>query len=148
MRSDEERESASGVILFICVYQRNQRRVVRAVAVGLSLPLSVPYINDSQQKVNTLPRTFPQLCTLVMLSLVFSGCSRPPANGGPPGADAPGFPVKISVVEEHMVPDFTDYLATLRSRNTTALQPQVEGAIGKIFVHSGQKVETGTPILE
>jgi len=47
-----------------------------------------------------------------------------------------------------MVPDFTDYLATLRSRNTTALQPQVEGAISKIFVQSGERVEVGTPILE
>ncbi len=83
-----------------------------------------------------------------MVSLAIAGCSRPPAGGGPPGADAPGFPVKVTVVEEHMVPDFTDYLATLRSRNTTALQPQVEGAISKIFVQSGQKVDVGSPILE
>lgn len=83
-----------------------------------------------------------------MFSLAVVGCSRPPAGGGPPGADAPGVSVTVKVVEEQMVPDFTDYLATLRSRNTTALQPQVEGAISKIFVQSGQKVEVGTPILE
>jgi RND family efflux transporter MFP subunit len=83
-----------------------------------------------------------------MLCLAVAGCSRPAAEGGPAGANAPGFPVKVTVVEEHMVPDFTDYLATLRSRNTTALQPQVEGAISKIFVQSGQKVEAGTPVLE
>jgi RND family efflux transporter MFP subunit len=56
--------------------------------------------------------------------------------------------VKVEVVEERLVPDFTDYLATLRSRNSSALQPQVEGEITRIFVHSGQKVGAGAAILE
>lgn len=47
-----------------------------------------------------------------------------------------------------MVPEATDYLATLRSRNSSALQPQVEGEITRIFVHSGEHVEAGAQILE
>ena len=46
------------------------------------------------------------------------------------------------------MPDATEYLATLKSRNASALQPQVEGEVTKIFVHSGQRVEAGAPVLE
>lgn len=69
-----------------------------------------------------------------------------------PKADAPSgpqaFPVKVLMVQAQTVPESTDYLATLKSRNASALQPQVEGQVIKIFVHSGQRVDAGTPILE
>lgn len=56
--------------------------------------------------------------------------------------------MKIVVVQEQLVPESTDYLATLRSRNSSVLQPQVEGEIKRIFVRSGDKVEAGAAILE
>jgi RND family efflux transporter MFP subunit len=80
---------------------------------------------------------------------VLAGCSdkaktQTGAAGGPAGE---GFPVKTQVVQEAIVPDFTDYIATLQSRGSAVLQPEVEGQIVKIFVKSGQHVKAGTPLL-
>jgi RND family efflux transporter MFP subunit len=78
--------------------------------------------------------------------LAAAGCSNNAAAGKPAGPQA--FPVKVISAQAQMVPQSTDYLATLKSRNAAALQPQVEGDITRIFVHSGQRVEAGTPLLE
>src|SRR5205807_9658345 len=76
-----------------------------------------------------------------------SGCGKPGQSAEV--APAPqAFPVKVVTVQEQLVPNSTDYLATLKSRSGSVLQPQVEGQIIKILVHSGQRVEAGTPILE
>lgn len=83
---------------------------------------------------------------LVAASFIAAGCGNNAAAGKPAGPQA--FPVKVIAAQAQMVPQSTDYLATLKSRNAAALQPQVEGDITRIFVHSGQRVEAGTPILE
>lgn len=76
-----------------------------------------------------------------------AGCGKDPrADAGPTGPR--GFPVKTITAEARLVPFSTDYLATLKSRNSSVLQPQVEGDVIKVFVHSGQHVEEGTPILQ
>jgi RND family efflux transporter MFP subunit len=83
----------------------------------------------------------------LILGSGISGCGKP----GQSAEAAPGpraFPVKVVTVQAQLVPDSTDYLATLKSRTASALQPQVEGQVTKIYVHSGQKVEAGAPILE
>jgi RND family efflux transporter MFP subunit len=46
------------------------------------------------------------------------------------------------------VGQYTEYISTLKSRNSSVLQPQVEGQITRILVASGDRVEPGTPILE
>src|SRR5260221_4490002 len=77
-----------------------------------------------------------------------AGCTQRSAGSAAKGGGAPAFPVKVVVVQEQMVPESTDYLAMLRSRNSSALQPQVEGAIIRILVHSGDRVSAGATILE
>src|SRR5215831_3169669 len=84
---------------------------------------------------------------LAAASWLTAGCGKDPsANAAPAGPR--GFPVKTISVEARLVPLSTDYLATLRSRNSSVLQPQVEGEVIKVFVRSGQHVEAGTPILQ
>lgn len=68
-------------------------------------------------------------------------------NAGKPAGPA-AFPVKTFTAQAQLVPQSTDYLATLKSRNASALQAQVEGDVTRIFVHSGEQVEAGAPILE
>src|SRR5262249_23744120 len=48
-------------------------------------------------------------------------------SGGPPPAAS--VPVKIQVAEDVAVDDTTEYVATLKSRASTAVMPQVEGLI-------------------
>jgi RND family efflux transporter MFP subunit len=81
-----------------------------------------------------------------LIALFFLGC----ASGAKVGAaSAPqAFPVKVITAQSQVVPLSTDYLATLRSRSASTLQPLVEGDITRIFVSSGQRVEMGAPVLE
>jgi RND family efflux transporter MFP subunit len=90
-------------------------------------------------------KTFISTTVLLVLFAFGSGCGKDSVAAKSSGPQA--FPVKVMTVEAKLVPLATDYLATLKSRNAAALQPQVEGDITKIFVHSGQRVEAGTPLL-
>ena len=81
------------------------------------------------------------------VALLISGCSRQTTNAAAAGQPQ-AMPVQVVTAQAQLVPEATEYLATLKSRNAAALQPQVEGEITKIFVHSGEHVESGAPILE
>src|ERR1700761_4364574 len=91
-----------------------------------------------------------QLTTLALtgplFALVLAGCGNNPKAGQAAGPQA--FPVKVITAQDQTVPLSTDYLATLKSRNSATLQSLVEGDITRIFVNSGQHVAPGTPILE
>jgi len=57
-------------------------------------------------------------------------------------------PVKIVVARAMPIDDTTDYVATLRSRGSAAIMPQVEGQVTRIFVRSGDRVSRGTPLMQ
>jgi RND family efflux transporter MFP subunit len=46
------------------------------------------------------------------------------------------------------VNDASEYVATLKSRDSAVIMPQVEGQITQIFVHSGDKVSAGAALME
>src|SRR5215469_1191485 len=79
---------------------------------------------------------------------VFSLCLGCGSDPSAKPAGPPAFPVKIVLAQAQLVPQSTDYLATLKSRHSAVLQPQVEGDIVKIYVQAGQRVDAGTPILQ
>ncbi len=85
--------------------------------------------------------------SILLACLAWASCSRP-AQGNAPAAGPQALPVKVQTAELQSVGEFTEYLATLKSRNAAILQPQVEGEITRIFVKSGDQVQPGTPILE
>jgi RND family efflux transporter MFP subunit len=91
-------------------------------------------------------KAFISMIAVLVLFAFGSGCGRDSVAAKSSGA--PILAVKVVIAEAKLVPQATDYLATLKSRNSAALQPQVEGDIIRIFVHSGQRVEAGTPLLE
>jgi RND family efflux transporter MFP subunit len=57
-------------------------------------------------------------------------------------------PVKIQVARAVAVDDTSEYVATLRSRGSVAIMPQVEGHITGIFVRSGARVAAGVPLMQ
>ncbi len=100
-----------------------------------------------------MANNFQELATRGMLaaslaaSVIATGCSgkaAPNPQAGGPG----GMPVKV--VEARAVPvnDASEYVATLKSRDSAVIMPQVEGQITQIFVHSGERVEAGGPMIE
>jgi RND family efflux transporter MFP subunit len=74
------------------------------------------------------------------------GCSDKASANRP--AEPQAFPVKVITAEAKPAPLTTEYLATLKSRNASVLQPQVDGWVTRIFVTSGQRVTSDAPILE
>ena len=70
-------------------------------------------------------------------------------NGKEAKAAAPqAMPVKVQTAKSQKVDDTTDYVATLKSRDSAVVMPQVEGIITQIFVHSGERVADGAPMMQ
>lgn len=73
-------------------------------------------------------------------------CSKPAEKGPPPGMQA--MPVKVIEAKALPVNDTSEYVATLKSRDSAVIMPQVDGQITQISVHSGDKVSAGTALME
>ncbi|MGB8768050.1 MAG: efflux RND transporter periplasmic adaptor subunit [Candidatus Korobacteraceae bacterium] len=77
--------------------------------------------------------------------LLLAACDRSKAQA-PQGA--PLFPVKVQTIESHEVGDASEYVATIKSRNSATIMSDVEGWIVAIHVHSGQFVKKGQTLME
>jgi RND family efflux transporter MFP subunit len=86
------------------------------------------------------------LLSALCLAALTARCGRPAqgAQGGPP----PAMPVKVITVAPQKVGDYTEYIATIKSRSSAVIQPQVDGQVIRILVHSGESVVPGQPLLE
>jgi RND family efflux transporter MFP subunit len=66
-----------------------------------------------------------------------------------PHASGPGaMPVKVLEAKAVPVSDASEYVATLKSRDSAVIMPQVEGQVTNIFVHSGERVAAGSALME
>ncbi len=88
------------------------------------------------------------LGTLAALSLAVIGaaCGGAAKNAQPQGP--PGFPVKLQVAQSQDVSVTSDYVATLKSRDSAIIMPEVEGRITHIFTHSGARVAAGAQLMQ
>src|SRR5580698_1927654 len=76
-----------------------------------------------------------------------TGCSGNAAQN--PHAGGPGaMPVKVLEAQAVPVNDASEYVATVKSRDSAVIMPQVEGQVTNIFVHSGEPVAAGAPLME
>ncbi len=69
------------------------------------------------------------------------------AAGGfamPPG----GLPVQTETVANTQVPESDTYVSTIKSRRSATMNPQVDGNLISIAVHSGQHVSAGQPLMD
>ncbi len=57
-------------------------------------------------------------------------------------------PVKVIDAKAVPVHDTSEYVATLKSRDSAVIMPQVEGIVTQIYVHSGDKVAGGAALME
>ena len=85
---------------------------------------------------------------LLLAAGVITGCGR----NGTPKAQAnqppPATPVKMLTIQPAPVKDVSEYVATLKSRNSTTISPQVEGQITEIHVKSGDRVRAGAALMQ
>jgi RND family efflux transporter MFP subunit len=87
------------------------------------------------------------LLVAILLAALGTACTGTSVKGAQPQAD-PAIPVKIQVAQSVPISDTTEYVATLKSRDSAIIMPQVEGQITDIYVHSGDHVSPGTVLMQ
>lgn len=88
------------------------------------------------------------LSAMVIMGML-SGCNGAGANAKGTLPDAmPPMLVPVMVAQAKPVEIVSEYLATLKSRNSSTIDPQVEGQITHIYVKSGDTVKAGTALIQ
>jgi len=84
---------------------------------------------------------------VILAGLAATGCQKKPAAaaGGP---QMQALPVQTVTVTMAPVAQSSEYVATIKSRRSTALLPQVSGQLMDIRVHSGDAVKSGQLLME
>jgi RND family efflux transporter MFP subunit len=75
--------------------------------------------------------------------LISSGCSKTEAKQPAPQP----LPVKTETIRLSPVPQVDEYVATVKSRRSASIQPQVDGSLTQILVRSGDHVRTGQVLM-
>lgn len=87
------------------------------------------------------------MAAILALAALGVACSAGSVRGAQPQGPS-GIPVKVETAKLVSVNDTTEYVATLKSRDTAVIMPQVEGQIIDIYVHSGSRISAGTPLMQ
>jgi len=91
-------------------------------------------------------KTVASICSIALLGIVIlasSGCTNTEAKASPPQA----LPVKTQTVNLTPVARTDEYVATVKSRRSASIQPQVDGTLTRIFVKSGDQVRAGEVLM-
>jgi RND family efflux transporter MFP subunit len=112
--------------------------------------LDLSFVVAKEKNLSPILRTrytLPGAACLLSSALVLfaMGCK----SAAPPVAAAPqAMPVQVAPVSLSPVPTGDTYVATIKSRRSSTMQPQVDGNLTKIFVKSGDVVKPGQPLME
>jgi len=83
---------------------------------------------------------------LVLMGLEVVGCGKKPA--APMGPAMQGLPVQTAAVTMAPVAQSSEYVATIKSRRSATIMPQVSGMLTQIVVRSGERVKAGQTLME
>lgn len=89
--------------------------------------------------------------SLVALAVIGAACRGGGQADGPEGSAGgapPPMPVETITLTAKPVEQTTEYVASLKSRRSSTIQPEVEAALVSIAVRSGQVVSKGTLLFE
>ena len=95
--------------------------------------------------LSTFERTY-TICFLILAGLLGTGCEKKPAAAA--GPKAQGLPVQTVTVALTPVAQSSEYVATIKSRRSATMLPQVSGILTQIRVHSGDHVKAGQVMME
>ncbi len=100
-----------------------------------------------RQKPDTRVKLSAAILLAGLSTALTAGCGDK-SGANPAAAGGGAMPVQVHVVEIKRVPDTSEFLSVLKSRHSSAINPQVEGQIVKIYVKSGDHVKQGEPLLQ
>jgi RND family efflux transporter MFP subunit len=84
------------------------------------------------------------LTSVVLLATFIStGCGKTEAKAPAPQP----LPVKVETINLAPVPRSDEYVATVKSRRSASIQPQVDGTITRLLVKSGDRVHAGQVLM-
>jgi RND family efflux transporter MFP subunit len=86
--------------------------------------------------------------SILLLSLAVIGCQQASQKAPQAAAGMQAMPVKTVAVQLHPVAQSNEYMATIKSRRSATILPQVSGLLTKILVHSGEHVKAGQSLME
>ncbi len=84
-------------------------------------------------------------CLAVVIGL--AGCQKKDAHPAAAGGGMQAMPVQTVEVTMQPVPQTSEYVATIKSRRSATLQPQVDGRLTAIEVHSGDHLSAGQAMM-
>lgn len=84
---------------------------------------------------------------LILLGLAAIACQKKPAAPAGPAGGMQALPVQTVAVTLAPVAQSSEYVATIKSRRSATLQPQVDGRLTQIHVRSGDRVKAGQPLM-
>src|SRR5882672_1372732 len=93
----------------------------------------LPASEDNPLKLNC------GLIGLMFLGLAAVGCQKKAAPPAQAGGGMQAMPVQTAVISLAPVPQSSEYVATIKSRRSATLQPQVDGRLTEINVSSGDR---------
>jgi RND family efflux transporter MFP subunit len=76
--------------------------------------------------------------------LALTACAKP----APPQAAPQALPVQTQTIAAAPVPQYDEYVSTIKSRRSATINPQVDGNLVRIYVHSGERVHAGQLLME
>jgi RND family efflux transporter MFP subunit len=95
----------------------------------------------------TLKRNYGIGC-LLLLAMGAGGCRQKPEAQAAGGAGMQGMPVQTVSVAMAPVAQSSEYVATIKSRRSATLMPQVSGILTAIRVQSGDRVKAGQELMD
>lgn len=93
------------------------------------------------QRLNRVPQRIS--CLAWVMGLVLAGCQKAPPAAPPMHP----MPVQVAPVSLNAVPISDTYVATIKSRRSATMQPQVDGKLTRILVKSGDSVKAGQLLM-
>ena len=85
---------------------------------------------------------------VVFAGLAATGCQQQKPAAPPAGAGMQGMPVQTATVRLTPVAQSSEYVATIKSRRSATVEPQVMGMLTQIRVRSGDHVKAGQVLME
>jgi RND family efflux transporter MFP subunit len=94
-----------------------------------------------------LKRNLGWIC-LVPAMFVAVGCQQKAAGPAAGAGGMQGLPVQTAAVTLSPVAQSSEYVATIKSRRSATIEPQVQGLLTQIHVKSGDRVKAGDLLME
>jgi RND family efflux transporter MFP subunit len=105
--------------------------------------------NDRNREIKEgFPLKRPLRIWLISLSLACAGLTACNKAAGPTAPAFQALPVQTLTVSSSPVPQSDEYVATIKSRRSATLNPQVDGNLTAILVHSGEHVKAGQVLMQ